>query len=179
MYGYGIVETFLPESFVNGSRIFMMVFKNFLEYSLPIYRCVFYFFVIILFTLKRSGQEQTKTGQIKKFPLFVRSWTEDSRRNRGRGWRLKLVWKVSWHSSFERVRVIGRWKNRQRKRVPEFTSVKDERMKILVNSCIRKVDRIGMRRSRKPCAARLRERWRHVVTKFRRAFSMKIVVEDG
>ena len=41
-----------------------------------------------------------------------------------------------------------------RKIVLEFISVGDERMKILVNSCIRKMDRIGMRRSRKPCAAR-------------------------
>ena len=58
--------------------------------------------------------------------------------------------------NFERVQVIGRWKNIYRKRVPEFTSVRDERMKILVNSCIRKMNRIGIRRSRKPCAARLK-----------------------
>ena len=62
---------------------------------------------------------------------------------------------------------MGRWKNRQRKRVPEFISVRDERVKILVNSCIRKMDRIGMRRNRKPCAARLREGWKHEVSKFR------------
>ena len=36
-------------------------------------------------------------------------------------------------------------------------SVRDERVKILVNSCIRKMDRIRMRRSRKSCAARPRE----------------------
>ena len=49
-------------------------------------------------------------------------------------------------------------------------------MKILVNSCIRKLDRIGMRRIRKTCAARLQER--HAVSKFRRAVSMKIAAED-
>ena len=68
--------------------------------------------------------------------------------------------------------MIGRWKNRQRKRVPEFTNVK-----ILVNSCIRKMDRIG-RRSRKSCAVRPRERRGHAVSKFRRAVSTKIAVED-
>ena len=52
-----------------------------------------------------------------------------------------------------------------------------ERMKILVNSCIRKMDRIGMRRSRKPCAARPQEGGKHVVSKFRKAVSMKIAVE--
>ena len=61
-------------------------------------------------------------------------------------------------------------------RVLEFTSVRDERVELLVNSCIRKMDRIGMR-SRKYCAARLREGWRHAVSKFRRAVSMKIAVE--
>ena len=49
---------------------------------------------------------------------------------------------------------------------------------ILVNSCIGKMGRIGMRRSRKPCAARPREGWRHAVSKFRRAVSIKIAVED-
>ena len=68
-------------------------------------------------------------------------------------------------------------KQTKRKRVPEFTSVKDERVKILVNFCIRKVDKIRMR-SRKSCAARPREGWRHAVSKFRRAVSMKIEVEN-
>ena len=60
------------------------------------------------------------------------------------------------------------------KRVSEFTSVRDERVKILVNSCIRKMDRIGVRRN----AARPREEDRHAVSKFRKAISMKIAVED-
>ena len=38
-------------------------------------------------------------------------------------------------------------------------------MKILVNSCIRKMDIIGMRRSRKSCATRPREGWRHAASK--------------
>ena len=50
-------------------------------------------------------------------------------------------------------------------------------MKILVNSCIRKMDRIGMRRSRKSCAVRPQEGWRHAVSKFRRTVTRKIAVE--
>ena len=49
----------------------------------------------------------------------------------------------------------------------------DERVKILINSYIRKMDRIGMR-SRKSCAASPRDGGRHAVSKFRRAVSMKI-----
>ena len=52
-------------------------------------------------------------------------------------------------------------------------------MKILVNSCIRKVDRIGMRMSRKSYEVRPREVGRHAVSKFRRAVSMKIIVADS
>ena len=48
----------------------------------------------------------------------------------------------------------------------EFTSERDERMKMLVNSCISEVDRIGMRESRKSCAARPREWGRHAVSSF-------------
>ncbi len=36
----------------------------------------------------------------------------------------------------------------------------------------------GMRLSRKSCAARPREGWRHAVSKFRRAVSVKITIED-
>ncbi len=52
-------------------------------------------------------------------------------------------------------------------------------MKILVNSCIRKVDRIGMRVSVKSCAERPWEWGRHAVSKFRRAVTMKITVENS
>ena len=65
-----------------------------------------------------------------------------------------------------------------RQRVPEFTSKGDERMKMLVNSCISEVDRIGMRKSRKSCAARPQEGGRHAVSKFRRAVTMKIAIEN-
>ena len=41
-----------------------------------------------------------------------------------------------------------------RQRVSEFTSESDERMKILVKSCISEVDRTGVRGSRKCGAAR-------------------------
>ena len=50
-------------------------------------------------------------------------------------------------------------------------------MKILVNSCIRKMDRIRVSSSRKSCAARPRKRGRHAVSKFRGAVSMKIAAE--
>ena len=52
-------------------------------------------------------------------------------------------------------------------------------MKILANPCIRKVNRIGIRVSRKTCAARPREGGRHAVSKFRRAVGMKITVENS
>ena len=51
-------------------------------------------------------------------------------------------------------------------------------MKMLVNSCISEVDRIGMRESRKSRAARPREWERHAVSKFRGAVTMKTVVEE-
>ena len=49
-------------------------------------------------------------------------------------------------------------------------------MKILFSYYIRKMDRIGIRKNRKVCAARPREGWRHAVSKFRRTVSMKIAV---
>ena len=52
-------------------------------------------------------------------------------------------------------------------------------MEILVNSCIRKVDRMWMRASRKSCAARPREGERHAVSKFRKSVRMKITVEGS
>ena len=58
----------------------------------------------------------------------------------------------------------NRWRNRQRKKISEFTS------------CIRKMETIGMRRSRKSCVARPWEEWRYAVSKFKRAGSMKIAV---
>ena len=56
--------------------------------------------------------------------------------------------------------------------------MREERVKILVNSCIRKMDRIRMRKSRKFFSVRPREEGKHAVSKFRRAISMKIAVED-
>ena len=120
------------------------------------YVCLFLFFFFIKRVLAKGQQKY-----VRKIPLVARPCKDDSRRNRGRGWRSSLVWEVSCHSSFERVQVIGRWKSRQRKRVPEFTSVRDEWVKIMFNSCIRKMDIIGMRRSKKSCAVRPQERWGH------------------
>ena len=63
-------------------------------------------------------------------------------------------------------------------RVPEFTSVREERVKILVNSYIRKVDGIGMRVSRKLCVTRPREGRRPAVSKFRRAIRFSPVLAE-
>ena len=52
-------------------------------------------------------------------------------------------------------------------------------MKIQVDLCIREVDRIGMRVSKRSCAARSQEGGRYAVSKFRRAVSLKITVEDS
>ena len=68
--------------------------------------------------------------------------------------------------------------NRISKRIPKFTIKMNEKMRMLVNSCISEVDRIGIRKSRMLYAARPQERGRHAVTKFRRAETMKIAVED-
>ena len=51
-------------------------------------------------------------------------------------------------------------------------------MKMLVNSCIRELDRKGVRVSRKSGAARPPEGGRHAVSKFRRAVTMKITIEN-
>ncbi len=50
-------------------------------------------------------------------------------------------------------------------RVPEFTSEKYEKMKLVLNSCISELDRIGIRVRRKSCAVRLWEGGRHSVSK--------------
>ena len=52
------------------------------------------------------------------------------------------------------------------------------RLRILVNSCIREVNRIGVRGRSKSCAARPREQGKHAVSEIRRAVSMKIVVKE-
>ena len=52
-------------------------------------------------------------------------------------------------------------------------------MGLLVNSCIREVDRIRMRKRGKSCAARQRKERRHAVNKIRRAVSMKTVVGNS
>ena len=57
-------------------------------------------------------------------------------------------------------------------------SVRDEKVKILVQSRIRQINIIRMRRSRKSCAIRPREGWKHAVRKFRRVVSINIAVEN-
>ena len=55
------------------------------------------------------------------------------------------------------IKKKGRRKNSERQRAPEFTSKRDERVKILANSSISEVDRIGVRVCRKSCAVSQRE----------------------
>ena len=86
---------------------------------------------------------------------------------------------VSVYLSLETIQVIGRWKYRSRERVPEFTRERDERLRILVNSCISEVNRIGVRGRGKSCVARPREQGRHAVSEIRRAVSMKIAVKES
>ena len=52
-------------------------------------------------------------------------------------------------------------------------------MRILVYSCIREVDRIGVRERRQSCAARPREEGRHAFSKIRSTVRMEIIVEDS
>ena len=80
--------------------------------------------------------------------------------------------------SLETVQVICRWKYRGREIVPEFTRERDERLIILVNSCIREVHRIGVRGRSKSCAARPQEQGRHAISEIRRAVSMEVAVKD-
>ena len=68
---------------------------------------------------------------------------------------------------------------KQGERVPEFTRERDERLRMLVNSCIREVDRIGVRGRGRSCAVRPREQGGHAVIKIRRAVSMKIAVKES
>lgn len=58
-------------------------------------------------------------------------------------------------------------------------TVKDKRVKMLVNSCIRGLDNIRMRRSRKSSAEGLQERRRHTFSKFRKVVTMKISIEEA
>ncbi len=62
--------------------------------------------------------------------------------------------------------------------VPELTSKRNERIEMLVNSCIRNLDSMGRSIGRKSRAVRPREEGRHVASNFRRAVSMKIAIKD-
>ena len=52
-------------------------------------------------------------------------------------------------------------------------------MGVLVNSCIRELDRVGVKGRKKFCAARPQEEGRHAVSKINRAVSIKIAIEDS
>ena len=64
------------------------------------------------------------------------------------------------------------------KTVPESTSGEEERRKVLIDSCIRDLDSMRMRMNRKTSRPRSWVWGTHAVSKFRRAVSMKITVED-
>ena len=49
------------------------------------------------------------------------------------------------HIAFKRLEIIDRGKYRQRKTVPELTSFIHKGLRVSVDSCIRKLDRKGVR----------------------------------
>ena len=51
-------------------------------------------------------------------------------------------------------------------------------MRVLVNSCIRELDKIGVRGRGKLCVVRFQEEGRHAVSKIYRAVIIKIMKED-
>ncbi len=65
---------------------------------------------------------------------------------------------MSWHSPLEGIQVVGRRKYRYREIVSEFTSKRDEGVKMLVNSSIRDLDSKGMSLSAKAGVSRPQER---------------------
>ena len=46
---------------------------------------------------------------------------------------------------YVRIQVKGRWENRGRKYILKYTNIRDERVTTGVNSCVSKMDRIGMK----------------------------------
>ncbi len=80
----------------------------------------------------------------------------------------------SWRHSSRRQEEI----QRQEECSSEFTSDREERVKVLVHSRIRGLDSIGVSLCRKTCTARPWEEGRQAVSKFKRAVSMKIAIED-
>lgn len=80
-------------------------------------------------------------------------------------------------SFVERGQVAGRRMYSQRKAVPEFTSGRNKRLKMLVNSCLRDLDSIGVSKSRKWSAAGPREGRKACRYKFKVAVSVKISVD--
>ena len=51
-------------------------------------------------------------------------------------------------------------------------------MGVVVNTCVRELDRIGVRGRRKSCAAGRQEGERHAVNEINRAVSMKIATKE-
>ena len=49
----------------------------------------------------------------------------------------------------------------------------------MVNSCVRELDRIGVKGRRKSCEARPQEGRRHAVSKIDRAVCMEMAIEDS
>lgn len=83
---------------------------------------------------------------------------------------------MSWYISINGVQVVSSRKYSHRKAVPKYTSERDETMKMLVNSCKRDINSIGDKSN--SCAEGPREGWRYAASKFTRAISMKMSIED-
>ena len=71
------------------------------------------------------------------------------------GVQVQLTSDMSLQSSFERVQIHRKVEKQTKEESSRFYLCKGRKVKILVNSCNSKMDRIGMRRSRKSCAARI------------------------
>lgn len=68
--------------------------------------------------------------------------------------------------------------NTDRTVTPKLTREQNESIEIPVNSCISSFDRIGMSMCKKSSTAKPQEVEMHGVSKIKRAFIMKIAIED-
>lgn len=74
---------------------------------------------------------------------------------------------------------MGRKKFIKEKAVPKFTSEREEKVKILINFCISKLNNIGISLSRKSRSKSPREGWRHGANELKRAITMKMATKDS
>ena len=60
-----------------------------------------------------------------------------------------------------------------------FPEKRNEWLRILVNSCIKEMNKIGMTKKKKSCASMLQKEERYAISKIKRTVGMKIMVEDS